>query len=78
MTDYDIPLSSVYADGEGTRVLIDGGRVKLVDRTGEVPHDLVPIRDSEIPELIEILVAHMATSNRYDRLSMKYEEHKDE
>lgn len=75
MTDYDIPLSSVYDEGKGTRVLIQDGRVSIVERTGDTPHDLVRIRQTEIPRLIEILVARLTEEGNFGTLD-RYEAYK--
>lgn len=63
MPDYDIPLSSVYGDGDGKRVLIEGGRVMVIDRTGQTPHDLVSLSDSEAEELAHVLLAYLNRTN---------------
>lgn len=67
MPKYDIPLSTIYEEGEGQRVLIDdrsyGPAMTLVDRTGDTPHDVIQLHDSDIEELAHIILAYLNQDN---------------
>lgn len=82
MPNYDIPLSSVYEEGNGRRIVIEqdsfGASVQIVDRTGGTPYDLVPLEDTEVEEVIHILTAYLARDNDKtlgsSRTGVQYEE----
>jgi len=77
---YEIPLRpGFYNEGDGPRVIIDGGKVYIVDRTGDKPHDLVRIRGTEIAPLMKILTDHMGSHQMrpFGQLPEKYDEYKE-
>lgn len=67
MPDYDIPLSTIYEEDEGKRVLIQqdtpGEKITLVDRRGDPPDDIVPLYEGEAEELLHVLIAFLARDN---------------
>lgn len=68
MPEYDIPLSTIYDEGEGRRALVDrtvsgGKRLTLVDRTGETPYDVVQLSRGEAEELAHVILAFLNEDN---------------
>jgi hypothetical protein len=65
MAEYDIPLSTLYDEGDGKRVEIRthdsvvNQRFDIVDRTGETPDDLVGLSRGEVEELAHICLAYL-------------------
>lgn len=59
MPKYDIPLSDIYEEDMGNRLLVtDRGKISLVARKRETPYDLISLADGEVDRLIHLLIAY--------------------
>lgn len=76
--EYEIPLHGFDDTDEkdGVYVLVQNGKIKLIDYSGDPPHDLIPLYRGEVLRLVNVLTTWLASETKvHNEFSDQYGEY---